>query len=88
MPRQTKSIVPEISASFITSLERKVAHSMVMSEARRLGVLLDQLLILHHHVLHVGEPELLGDAQLLASAHPAAVDRTSAADATSAFSRM
>ena len=62
MPSETKSTVPEISASFITSLERNVAHSVVIVEARRLGVLLDQLLILHHHVLHVGDAELLGDA--------------------------
>ena len=31
MPRQTKSTVREISASFITSLERKVAHSTAIS---------------------------------------------------------
>ena len=62
IPSETKSTEPEISASFITSEERKVAHSVVMSRPGRLGVLLDQLQILHHHVLHVGDAELLGDA--------------------------
>ena len=62
MPRQTKSNAPEISASFITSLERNVALRLDVAEARRLGVLLDHLLVLHHHELHVGDAELLGDA--------------------------
>ena len=31
MPSETKSTEPEISASFITSDERNVAHSVVMS---------------------------------------------------------
>ena len=37
MPRETKSTEPEISASFITSLERKVAHSVVMSRPAALA---------------------------------------------------
>jgi hypothetical protein len=31
-------------------------------EARRFGVLLDEFQLLHHHILHVANAELLGDA--------------------------
>ena len=63
MPSETKSTEPEISASFITSEERNGRpFGGDVAEARRLGVLLDQLQVLHHHVLHVGDAELLGDA--------------------------
>ena len=48
----------------MTSEERKVFHSHGdVAEPSRLGVLLDELLVLHQHVLDVAEAILFGRPQ-------------------------
>ena len=64
-PPETMSTEPDRSASFMAAgLLKSGPHNLDLGNARRLGVLLEQLMLLHQVELQVAHRELAGETDL------------------------